>query len=111
MTVGLLDRRIQIQARDTALASDGSPTISWSTLKHTWAKKKDVPPGRRGEVFASEQHSDTLYTEWTVRWFDGATGAERIIDDSNAVYNAIGVPRELGRHEYLVFNCERGVVK
>ena len=111
MTAGNLDRKIQIQTRDAGLNADGSQVSTWTTIRTTWAKKKDVPSTRRGEMFTSSQHNDTLFTEWTVRWYAGATGAERIIDELGAIYNVRGVPSELGRREHLVFVAERGAVK
>lgn len=106
-----LDRRIQIQTRDATRAADGSQANTWTTIATVWAAKKDVPSVRRGEMFAGDQHSDTLYTEWTIRYRAGMTGAERIVGPDGTVYNCIGVPQEIDRRKYLVCVAERGAVK
>lgn len=106
-----LDRRIQLQSRDTTRNADGSQANTWTTTATIWAGKKDVPSVRRGQMFSSDQNSDTLFTEWTIRWRAGITGAERIVGPDGAVYQVIGVPQEVDRRKYLILVSERGVVK
>ena len=106
-----LDRRITIQTPDNSRASDGSAVSTWVDLAEVCAGKKDVPSMRRGEPFASAQHNDAIFTEWTIRYLPGLTGAERIVDDAGNFLNVVGIPQELGRREYLVIITERGVVK
>lgn len=74
-------------------------------MRTCWAKRSDLAGS---QTMAGERQSDLLTTEWTVRYFAGATGAERIVDDRGAFFIAKGAPRELGRREWLVFTAERG---
>lgn len=111
MNVGNLDRRITIQTRDATRTAAGAQANTWTNLVSVYAKKKDVPSVRRGEMFAGDQHSDSLYCEWTIRYIAGLTGAERIVDQYGTVFTITGIPSEVGRREYLVIVSERGVVK
>lgn len=112
MTAPVLDRQITVQTPDNSRAADGAVVSDWVDLHvGVFARKKDVPSARRGENFASDQHNDVMFTEWTIRWRPGLTGAERVIDDAGNFCNVFGIPQELGRREYLVITTERGGVK
>jgi len=112
MTVGSLDRRIQLQRQTPTPSADGSLPPVWTTFATVWANKKDVPSAkRRGELYAADQHIDTLFTQWTVRYISGLDGTERLIDDRGVIYSVVGAPSELGRREYSVIFAERGAVK
>ena len=111
MILPRLDRRIQLQRQSSTLASDGTQSSTWTTFATVYAKTKDVPSTRRGEIFSSAQHSDTLFTEFTIRYMAGLDGSERIVDDRGSTYNVYGVPSEVGRREYSVIIGERGAVK
>ena len=106
-----LDRKITIQTRNTARTATGAQADTWTNLATVYAQKKDIPSIRRGSMFIADQHNDSLYTEWTVRYMDGLTGAERIVDAYGTVYKVAGVPVEVGRREWLIIVSEQGVMK
>jgi head-tail adaptor len=107
-----LDRQVTLQRQSVSRNPDGTQSTAWVTFATPWAGRRDVAGSRRGELFASSvQHTDTLFTEWTIRYIDGLDGSERMIDDRGAVLNVVGIPAEVGRREYLVITTERGVVK
>ena len=111
MPIPKLDRKITIQTRNSTRTPTGAQADAWTNWVTVYAQKKDIPSIRRGEMFVADQHSDSLFTEWTVRWFSGMTGAERIVSDDGTIYKVAGKPVELGRREWLVIVSETGIVK
>lgn len=106
-----LDRRITIQKPTTSRGADGSVVKAWVDWAQVYANRKDVPSTRRGEMFASMQVNDSLFTEWIIRYRAGIDGTERILDERGNAANVVGLPSELGRREYLVIIAEQGIVK
>ena len=111
MKAPLLDRRITIQTPSTSRGADGSVVEGWTAVATVWANRKDVPSARRGEMVASEQFNDTLFTEFTIRYRAGITGKERVTDEYGFIGNVVGLPSMIGRKQYLVLVTERGVRK
>ena len=105
-----MDRRISIQTQSAYQAADGAQLTTWTTVATVWAAKEDFPESRRGQYFQAGQFNDLGYTQFTIRYYSGLTGAERIVCEG-IIYQVFGAPIEIGRRQWTQILAQRGFAK
>lgn len=103
LTIGDLDRRIEIQQVETAQDSYGAQTYTWDTYKYLWAKVFE----KSGKV---DDQADEMVAEQKTYFYIRNIGVTvntsyRIIYDSKQYY--IEVINEIdGRERFLEIQCK-----
>ena len=96
MIIGLLDRRVKIQALTTAADGAGQPVETWSDIATVWAR---VRPFRGGERFLARQVVGQAVTTFEIRHRAGVTILNRLVYAGRSW--DIHDVREVGRREGL----------
>lgn len=97
ISVGLLDRQIEIQRPTESRSASGAQTKTWQTIETVWAARDyGVPQEMTGDKNYQELASNII--NWTVRksYSYNIRSTWRILYDGD-IYQIEGPPMELGR--------------
>lgn len=83
----------------------GSDVVTWALLGVVWCNTFDLRPSK-DEQTKSGVSVSTIKTRWQARYrTDINTGMRMTIN--SIIYNIVGGPVELGKHEYIECMLER----
>lgn len=103
MNIGPLDRRITIEYPSVTADEYGAPVTAWRTLATVWANVQDVLPSRSEAVTQQVLNQAKNQTRIRFRYRSDVNSAMRIVlrGATDRVFNIVGGPSEIGRHEYM----------
>lgn len=94
------DREVTLQVEAPPTTATRSEGITWTTLGTPWAEKTDARESRRGEYQAAGRFTDVAFTLFKIRWNTAYLPVQQVLCEG-ITYKVIGVPCEIGRHQYL----------
>lgn len=94
--VGVMNRRVEIQAATVTQDEFGQPIETWATTRTVRAARRDV---RGLERLRTDQELAERTSVFTMRWFSGLNAAMRLRHDG-LIWDIIGVA-EIGRRVAL----------
>ena len=108
MNIGPLDRRITFEYPSVTADEYGAPVTTWKTLATVWANVQDVLPSRSEAVTQQVLSQSKNQTRIRFRYRADVNSAMRIVlrGATDRVFNIVGGPAEIGRHEYMEIMCE-----
>jgi SPP1 family predicted phage head-tail adaptor len=102
MTIGKLNRRIEILRFLTARDEYGGSGGEWVVAGRVWAK---IEPMSGTEFFRAQQVTAETTTKITVRYNPGLDVTRRI-RYGGKLYEIIGIGDEQASHRWTVINCK-----
>ena len=103
MNIGRLDQRIVIEHPVITQDDYGASVTTWTITATIWANVQDVLPSRSEAVTSQVLSQAKNQTRIRFRYRSDVTSASRIVmrGITDKVYNIVGGPSEIGRHEYM----------
>ena len=102
MTIGELNRRIEVLQFFETRDEFGGCSGSWKTIDRVWAK---IEPISGNEFFHSQQINAETSIKITIRFYAGLNVMHRI-KFSGKTFEITGVFDELAEHRWTVINCK-----
>jgi SPP1 family predicted phage head-tail adaptor len=100
MRAGRLDRTIVVERATSAVAADGTPTLTWSPVA---TLRAEVVEGGTTEFIREGGAGDETAIVFRTRWLDGITDADRVV--YGGMVFGITEVKEIGRRRGLEIRC------
>jgi len=106
MRAGNLDRRWNIQERQTTTNSYGEEIVTWNTVKTVWGSWE---PLKGSESWAAQQFVEQAVARVRLRYNTTVSATHRIQNDELGQFEIQGVPEQRRREDETVLHVYRVV--
>lgn len=106
MNAGMLNNRVEIQAKVKTADASGATVIEWRPLMKLWA---DVRHTSGAETIKGDMQVGIVKASIRVRWNPKITEDMRVVLKSGDIYDIKSVLPDMRRREFVDLVCEKAV--
>ncbi len=104
MRAGRLDRRWNIQERQTTTNSFGEEVVTWNTVETVWGSWETM---KGSEKWTAQQFAEREVARVRMRYNATVTATHRIQNDEHGQFEIIGEPEQRRREGETVLHVSR----